>query len=262
MTERYRCNNDEETTSSLHLSAEETAIKCSNDHDLRVSCYCEENAWRLVHRCLFHSDPPKGNEWDYHVIFISNEDRCCPMFMQRARPKDPREYVCWDYHVIVLRTRKIGVEKIDRGNGTNYATSEILDIDTWLTPYPCPLEKYLNGTFPHVDDELDPKYSPCFRVVPAKDYLKYFYSDRMHMYEKTTGEWKSPPPSYKPIMNGLESITDQYQKLHEVETGKKGNNISNLESYINMSERYQSSESLRKYGLVMTIGQLRAKYIT
>lgn len=81
------------------------------------------------------------------------------------------------------------------------------------------------------------------------------------MYDKITGEWKSPPPSYKPIMNGLESITDQCQKLHGIETIKKDNNVSNLESYINMSQSHPSSESSRKYGLVMTIGQLRAKYI-
>ena len=85
--------------------------------------------------------------------------------MQRARPMNPQEYVCWDYHVIVIRTRtKIAISG-DGDIDTNIEMTEVLDIDTWVTPYPCPLEVYLEESFPHVTDDLDPQYLPLFRYV-------------------------------------------------------------------------------------------------
>ncbi|KAL7537532.1 hypothetical protein ACHAXR_007883, partial [Thalassiosira sp. AJA248-18] len=210
----------------LPQTAEITAIQSSSDHDLRVSCFCEENAWRLVYRHLHGHDCEINKEWDdYHVVFVSNERRCCPFFRQRARLDNPEDYVCWDYHVIVIRS------KIDEQTKTVTKT-EVLDIDTWLA-YPCPLGEYLDGSFPHVDNPgLDAQYLPFFRVVTARNYLKYFYSDRMHMFKN--GKWSSPPPEYRPIMNGLPFSVGS----NEI------NAKSNLDMYINMSGETSAGSEL------------------
>ena len=102
------------------------------------------------------------------------------MFRQRAVPMNSKkEFVCWDYHVIVIKTINSSTSS-DVGNksannetyntswgnndGRKFIKTEVLDIDTWLTPYPCPFEQYLDETFPHVKDVgLDPKYLPLFR---------------------------------------------------------------------------------------------------
>ena len=83
--------------------------------------------------------------------------------MQRALPNSPKKYVCWDYHVIVLRSSSGGDDSdVDCAK----RTSEVLDVDTWLTPYPCPLEVYLDGTFPHTkNNRIDEDYFPRFRQV-------------------------------------------------------------------------------------------------
>ena len=88
-------------------TAETTAVQSLSDRDLRVPCYCEENAWRVAYLHLCGPDSMRNNtEWDdYHVVFVSNEGRCCPFYRQRALPNNPREYVCWDYHVFVIRSR-------------------------------------------------------------------------------------------------------------------------------------------------------------
>ncbi len=149
----------DETTAS----AETTALECPTEHDLRVPCYCEENAWRLAYRHLNSgaANASANNKWDYYVVFISNRRQCCPMFMQRALPNNPNEYVCWDYHVIVVRSRVVS-DTSSRDKACKI--SEVLDVDTWLTPYPCPLDVYLNGTFPHVkNSKVDKEYLPLFR---------------------------------------------------------------------------------------------------
>ncbi|KAL3779037.1 hypothetical protein HJC23_011476 [Cyclotella cryptica] len=253
---------------TLEPSAETTSLQCSTDHELRIPCYCEENAWRLVYRHL-HSQQTSATShetWKYYVVFISNTRRCCPMFMQRALPNDPKEYVCWDYHVIVVRSRRTNHHASsthDSDVDSTSRTAEVLDVDTWITPYPCPLEVYLDGTFPYAKNNgIDEEYLPLFRqvglfpnylspsdvsqsshllypllfsVMDAKEYLKYFYSDRMHMFKD--GKWCSPPPNYKPIMNGV-------QFRSHVDSGDNcSENCSNLEEYINMSLEQSKRES-------------------
>lgn len=107
--------------------------------------------------------------------------------------------------------------------------SEILDIDTWITPYPTPLSQYLDESFPHAADaKFNQQYLPLFHVVRAEDFIQDFYSDRMHMFKN--GEWSSPPPEeYPPIMNGLKMEPDNENKERDGLTG------SNLDSYISMS---------------------------
>ena len=106
-------------------TAESTAIlpSITSDHDLRVSCYCEENAWRLVYRHLHYQKQQttnSSNNCNYFVVFVSNDKRCCPYFNQRAKPKptstddiSTMDYVCWDYHVIVIRHRAAAIPSDD-----------------------------------------------------------------------------------------------------------------------------------------------------
>lgn len=221
MTDTANDHNNEE----LQLPAEATSLQCKSDHDLRSPCYCEENVWRLVYR---HLQSGLSAGWHYHVVFISNMRKCCPMFMQRA--VDLKDYVCWDYHVIVVRTR-IGSSAVK--------VSEVLDIDTWLTPYPCPFQEYISGSFPHaLDRQIDEDYLPLFRVVDAKEYLEQFYSDRMHMFKD--GKWSAPPPNYKPIMNGFEFARENGRTGHQQEC----KNLSNLEKYIDMSEEQSTGRKI------------------
>jgi hypothetical protein len=194
-------------------SAESTALQSPSDADLRVACYCEENAWRLAYRHLSNGD---NRHWKYFIVFISNNHKACPMFMQRAIPiDDPTNYVCWDYHVIVMRSTV-------QSNDDEPIASEILDTDTWIKPYPTPLSQYLDESFPHASNpNFNEEYLPLFNVVDAHDFIRDFYSDRMHMYKN--GKWNSPPPTYPPIMNGLK-IDGNDSKVG-----------SNLDSYISMS---------------------------
>ena len=178
-------------------TAESTAIlpSISSDHDLHVSCYCEENAWRLVYRHLHYQKQQttnSSNNCNYFVVFVSNDKRCCPYFNQRAKPKptstddiSTMDYVCWDYHVIVVRQCTVpnDDDTSTRESASNYYNNrtEVLDIDTWTQPYPCQLEEYLHNSFPHIlnnSTNVDEQYHPNFRVIPAQQYLKYFYSDR------------------------------------------------------------------------------------
>ena len=231
-------------------TAEGTAIQpsLSSDHDLRVPCFCEENAWRVVYRHLHLTDMMNERRntiyTHYYVVFVSNRRKCCPFFQQRAKPKPDgsskkMEYVCWDYHVIVIRCIN-SKEDDDHGEGDGTAKvktkTEVLDIDTWL-PYPCPIDEYLARSFPHAmndnSSKCDPEYLPFFRVVSAQNYLKYFYSDRMHMYNKERGEWLAQPPNYAPIMNGL-SLDDTKQT--DGDEDSSSNTKSNLDMYINMEQ--------------------------
>lgn len=241
--------------SASSSSAEATALQCASDQDLRVPFYCEENAWRVAFRHTHSSDNRKpSNEeedvWEYYVVFISNQLRCCPLFKQRAVAPD--EYVSWDYHVIVIRTRESCSTSSD---GDNKNATEVLDVDSWLQ-YSCPIEEYLDGTFPHTTNEdLDPKYMPMFRVIPTKQYLKYFYSDRMHMYGD--GKWSRPPPSYAPIMNGLEFASGEPLTTGDAASDDcNGVRASNLDSFIDMSE----AKNQTTYGEVFTLDQLCARF--
>ena len=51
----------------------------------------------------------------------------------------------------------------------------------------------------------------------------------MHMFKD--GKWSSPPPNYKPIMNGV-----QFRK-HVASGDMDSQKCSNLEDYINMAEK-------------------------
>ncbi|KAL7525574.1 hypothetical protein ACHAWF_001423 [Thalassiosira exigua] len=265
---------------SANDTAESTADAASSDRALRVPCYCEENAWRIVYR---HRRPPRprAGDWgrgedgtEYRVVFASNGRRCLPYFRQRASPRDrPGEYVCWDYHVFVLRTTtttsrraaaaaKDGADETANDGATKDGT-EVLDVDTHLS-YPCPLDDYLDGSFPHALNPLvDPHFLPLFRVVDANEYLTRFYSDRGHMIKD--GNWTATPPEYAPILDGAPIRNGLEHEKAGVEAGGCGSR-SNLESYVNMSEGGPSEGASTdpqmegRFGRVYTLEEFRAAF--
>lgn len=262
-------------------TAESTAIlpSITSDHDLRVSCYCEENAWRLVYRHLHYQSQQttnSTNNCNYFVVFVSNDKRYCPYFNQRAKSKpissddiSTMDYVCWDYHVIVIRrcTAELSNDNTKEGASQHNNRTEVLDIDTWLQPYPCQLEEYLHYSFPHVlnnnNTNVDTQYHPNFRVIPAEQYLKYFYSDRQHMIDTKTGNWLAKPPEYQPIINGLELADDNGMKRnYNDKRDEKEDTRSNLDMYIDMKVQSSSSSDdvPAAFGRVYTIDEFLNVY--
>lgn len=237
-------------------SAKSTAISCPSERELRIPCYCEENVWRLAYRRIFGPptvskspivNPDKENE-QYYVVFVSNDERCCPMLNQRAS-KRPDEPCFWDYHVILIHCSKQNdITKGTKGkkSSVNAVFAQVLDMDTRLS-YPCTLNEYLNGTFKidFVDGKASRKFSPKFRVVRAEMFLQNFYSDRMHMFQN--GKWSSPPPTYDCILTDLRKM-----KL------SKDGSMSNLNDYISMSGGKGKESSVM--GEVLTLAELRSKF--
>ncbi|KAF7796749.1 hypothetical protein EIP86_007932 [Pleurotus ostreatoroseus] len=58
----------------------------------------------------------------------------------------------------------------------------VYDYDSRL-PLPCAAEEYVSGTFPYTAEYNEPYTIPerYVRVVPVRDFLDYFASDRSHM---------------------------------------------------------------------------------
>ena len=135
-------------SASTSCPAAKTALEAHSDQDLRVPCYCEENVWRLAYRRLHFRD---DQNLHYYVLFISNPNKCVPMFQQLAA-KDRRTPVFWDYHVILLETHH--ADKTNR-------QARVLDIDSHL-PYECALPEYVRQTFPDCQESTK-EFAPMFR---------------------------------------------------------------------------------------------------
>jgi hypothetical protein len=199
-----------------------SAIEASSDEALRVPCYCEENVWRLAYRKL----KQQRGETRYYVVFVSSEEKVVPMLYQKASEAvngDSNEPVFWDYHVILLEMRE--------------RECNIIDIDTCLSPFPAPLNFYLDNSFS--PDEFTEAVDPRFRVIDATVFLNNFCSDREHM--RKDGKWTAAPPTYKCI---------------QVDASKP---TSNLDSYRVMTKAdLKSGQRVdHKFGKVMTMDQLR-----
>jgi hypothetical protein len=141
-----------------------------------TSFYCEENVWHLA------GDPRIGGD-SRRVVFISNRDRACALWCQRAGSP-----VLWDYHVILAS--KVGGRAL------------IWDLDTTLD-FPAPAELYLASTFP-ISGRIDPRFEPRFRVVSAGELRARFASDRSHMLIR--GRYRAPPPAWPPIRTEAETM--------------------------------------------------------
>ena len=135
------------------ISAAKTALEESPDQSLRVPCYCEENVWRLTYRKIHGAQQESDKKVHYHVVFITNPQKCVPMFQQLASAH-PLKPVFWDYHVILISSTTTS------DNNEN-VVSIVLDIDCHL-PYPSTITDYLNHVFPP-DLQLPEEYQPYFR---------------------------------------------------------------------------------------------------
>jgi hypothetical protein len=133
--------------------------------------YCEENVHQLCRDPLF-----AGRRCD--VVFISNPDRTCVMWHQRAARR-PGGHLFWDYHVVLL---------------TLADGWEVWDLDTTLG-LPVPADEYLAGSF---RDGIAPELMPRFRIVDAALFVQTFASDRAHM-RLPGGAFRKPPPPWPPI---------------------------------------------------------------
>ncbi|RPB24815.1 hypothetical protein L211DRAFT_837198 [Terfezia boudieri ATCC MYA-4762] len=182
-----------------------------------TASYCEENIYLILRD---HVDPSQVDQ--YTVVFISNPQKCVPLFFQRiAQGNLP---VCWDYHVILLHTSP----------ATNLTT--VYDFDTRLSPFPLSFRDYflptLNGPSPWPDwpaevveaiQETIAKNPRRYKLIKGGDYFRLFASSRKHMLKMITSPMKeefprtagkgtetviktkdveiyiSPPPTYPPI---------------------------------------------------------------
>ncbi len=127
--------------------------------------YCEENVWHLADRMRDRSA---------RVLFVSNSNRTCAMWKQRAG--DP---VVWDYHVVL------------------FCEGQIFDLDSRLGS-PVSIDDWIAGTFPI---EVPPLFAPRFRIIDAARFLEVFASDRSHM--RTKRGWQRPPPPWPLIGDGM-----------------------------------------------------------
>jgi len=164
---------DSTTLSSYCLSPD--SLSLSREDLEYVSCYCEENCYKLIERLL-----PATSLSNHRIycVFISSASSQTPLFCQRAAQTE-EGFVCWDYHVIVLA---LGA---DSKKDSNDDVSFVLDLDTTIQPFPCPASLYFNQTL-RPELHLKSEYQRLFRVVSGKAYLDSFSSDRSHMKESNT----------------------------------------------------------------------------
>ncbi|KAG5678570.1 hypothetical protein PVAND_008233 [Polypedilum vanderplanki] len=148
-----------------------------------VSCYCEENVWKLCEQV----EKQYPNELSKcYAVFVSNERRTVPLWRQKAgRGED--KLVVWDYHVFFM-------------HNPSPNRCLVFDLDTTL-PFPTYFHKYVTETF-RSDYAVSEDHYRFFRVIPAEVYLNTFSSDRRHM-RRPDGSWIKTPPSYPEIGSNL-----------------------------------------------------------
>jgi len=132
----------------------------------------------LAHDAL-ETAPSGGN----FVVFISSLATSVPIWMQKCKGEST-EPVFWDYHVIFVRKE---------------IAPFVYDLDT-LLPMPCPASDYMLRAF-RPGRKYPEAYAHRFRVVPARDFVERFASDRRHM--KKNNQWLAPPPEWKAICGPL-----------------------------------------------------------
>jgi hypothetical protein len=135
--------------------------------------YCEENVFHLAREPELAARPRA-------VVFISNPERACAVWHQRAAER-PTSAILWDYHVVLLVA----------------APWEVWDFDTVLG-LPVPAADYLRRSFHRDLPGLPDQHHPCFRVVDAEVFTATFASDRSHM-RSAGGRYQQPPPPWPPI---------------------------------------------------------------
>jgi protein N-terminal glutamine amidohydrolase len=155
--------------------------------------YCEENVWWV---CRQHPAAVA----DKAVLWMSNQQRRCPIWEQLASPS-AEDSVVWDYHVVAL-VRHLGIW-------------QVYDLDSRLA-FPTSLAHYLTASFPF-NAVILPEWRPVFKWVSADFFLKDFSSDRSHMRQK--GKWLAEPPEWSPINQQIAPNMPDYLKIDQAVKG-------------------------------------------
>ncbi|MCB9640334.1 MAG: hypothetical protein H6728_06795 [Myxococcales bacterium] len=137
--------------------------------------YCEENVWKLAQE-------PRFSTVEGYAVFISNPDKTCALWHQRAS-ESLYEPIVWDYHVIYLAAT----------GPVAQVAWQVWDLDTRLG---CPVSfvEYIEQTF-SLTMALPPQYLPLFRLVPRELFVERFFSNREHMLDDES-HFRQPPPAW------------------------------------------------------------------
>ena len=176
-----------------------------------ASCYCEENVYKLIKNLNSKSPDVLSNAY---VVFISNENRCVPLWNQRAG-REEDGLTLWDYHVILLY------------KGVDLQSTLVYDLDTRL-PFPVELPLYLVKAICN-DDGLEENFHRKFRVIPGAEYLCNLSSDRRHM--KSDDGWMQLPPSWSCIQ-GKENISHNLDTFISMAEGVGVGTVMNLSTFV------------------------------
>lgn len=126
------------------------------DEAAYCSCFCEENAFKLAEQMIARDSSSRPV-----VVFVSSLCKATPLWHQRAAEEG--DCVCWDYHVFVA------------------LDGHVYDLDSTL-PFPTRVEDYIEKAFRPRQDFAQ-KHKQLFRVLPGREFLSSFSSDRSHMSE-------------------------------------------------------------------------------
>jgi hypothetical protein len=152
-----------------------------------ASHYCEENVYKFIERLYSDTNIEENENLKVYAVLISNEQKKTLVWMQRLNVDDDDDPIVWDYHVVVLIT------------SSDLATQLVFDYDSVL-PYPSHSAEYIMKSFrPQL--RLRPEFQQLFRVIPGREYLAKFSSDRSHMVSSSAS-----PPTW-PLICGESALT-------------------------------------------------------
>lgn len=190
----------QDMTSSAKLAAQ---VVSDRSKCLYASQYCEENVWQLC-KLLHDNNVPLQH---VHVVFVSNKQQACCIWEQRASSDEHQGLVVWDYHVLLLST----------------AEQLVFDLDTKLG-FPCAADEYFARAF-GLSGQVKPEFRALFRLVPAREYLDKFASDRSHMLQED-GEYMATPPSWDCIRTEESTMNlPQFMRVTEPVDGVKSETL-------------------------------------
>ncbi|CAM9663208.1 unnamed protein product [Pylaiella littoralis] len=173
--------------SGLAAEARSPILECTRmECSWYTSHYCEENTLQLCQHLLGRAQIA---DVQLFAVFVSNQARQVPVWHQRlADSRD--EPVLWDYHVLLLA-------KHPQGNW-------VYDLDSTLA-FPTQAALYITHAIRN-EVNMDMRFRRMFRVVPARECVDHFSSNRSHMIEQD-GSYSAQPPCFAPL-RGPRATTD------------------------------------------------------
>lgn len=212
-------NNNNNTTINTTTTTTST-IQHSVYNSLYTSCYCEENIYLL---CKYLLQQDINKQYKYYILFITNPYNSIYIFNQTLG--NP---VNWDYHVILLQYNTYNKQVY------------VYDYDTTIMPQPCAFLDYITYTIQY-NKQYNVFYNdiyqlPYYRVISDDNYINYFSSNRVHMYNMQTKQYNSPIPTYECIKS-INSITDndldkyRYITKNDIDNRKVDITSDNVQQY-------------------------------